>query len=657
MTPEQLARDAIRVIDRVEDEQIRTLNNLIGVVQRDFLELAKAIDFTDTSESRAIKQLRIQTVLNQSQAALNLLNIGKANGEVEQQLRANVIASYREGLESSQRAIADTGILTEEQISLVTTFSPRVELEYIDAVTRTTITTLEKVSERTLARLEEELVRTSVRGAGPLAAARSIRDTFDLTRNESERIARTVFMSANNTARLSVFNDLGLNYLQYTAANDDRTCEYCEARHGMVYKIPDVPEVPTHPNCRCVLVPWSPESRPENRGDAYYEETRREMRERREEEGRAGTTATAQAPFERANNVDAPEPVWAPGRGWLDAEAREEAIEAATEAAEMSIDEARRIADEVADLADAEEIVAQRAVIQREQTKRAEIVQEYNESSLRVRAAAAELNQAEFERKRATSLRVSRSPGAPNDEEYLALQRREQELRMAYNAELDRNNALVADFNNQVAVINEAQRELAAVQRQLASQFISNEATGTPLGPVPTYEMRGTVGKPMRAAANEAQEWLHQNTALTPLMSDMPLTSTRQKRSFYQPSDGSLNMTAGLTRTATYIHEIGHLVEGRAPSLISESLAFRERRTANEPLVRIADLLPNHGYKLNERTKADQFIHPYIGKDYGTTASEVMSMGLEFMYENPIDFAVRDPDMFAFILNAMKTRQ
>jgi hypothetical protein len=92
-------------------------------------------------------------------------------------------------------------------------------------------------------------------------------------------------------------------------------CSYCEARHGIVWKRDQAPRPPAHPNCRCVLLPWREDSLA--RGDEYYLTTRRAMADRREDEGRAGSTATAAAPFDRANGTSVPPPAWAPGRGWL----------------------------------------------------------------------------------------------------------------------------------------------------------------------------------------------------------------------------------------------------------------------------------------------------------------------------------------------------
>lgn len=51
------------------------------------------------------------------------------------------------------------------------------------------------------------------------------------------------------------------------------------------------------------------------------------------------------------------------------------------------------------------------------------------------------------------------------------------------------------------------------------------------------------------------------------------------------------------------------------------------------------DLFPTSGYGFQEVTKPDDFISPYIGKEYDD-ATEVLSMGLEQIFE-PTDMLKR----------------
>ena len=44
---------------------------------------------------------------------------------------------------------------------------------------------------------------------------------------------------------------------------------------------------------------------------------------------------------------------------------------------------------------------------------------------------------------------------------------------------------------------------------------------------------------------------------------------------------------------------------------------------------------------------------PYISKEY-KNASEILAMGMEIMYRNPVYLAKNDPDMFDFIYSVVR---
>jgi len=316
MTPERLARDAVRLVDRVERDTLRRIFEFLRVVERDALDVIRfaPVRPEDMTLARVIRELRARQVIQQSQAARTFLSMGRATGPLANEFREGVRVAYLDGIATARAAAVGTGVMTAAQVTLALGFGARVDLEFLDALTRTTLTTLERVGEVGLRRLEDALVRGAIRGSGPRATARLVRDAIGTTRHEAERITRTVFMRANNEARDATYRELGVEFVQYNATNDERVCEYCESRHGMVYKRVDAPEPPLHPNCRCVLIPWSERTSPNVRGDAYYQQSRDEMAARREGEG---VTARARAPFEKADDRPAPPPVWAPGRGWL----------------------------------------------------------------------------------------------------------------------------------------------------------------------------------------------------------------------------------------------------------------------------------------------------------------------------------------------------
>lgn len=313
-----MSRDAVRVVDQVERRTLRRVFGLLDVIDADLRDLIRGLDLSDTTtRSRVFRELRARQAVAQSKAARDLLSMGRADGPIAVDFRAGIREAMQDGVQSATRAAAATGVVTSAEAAAAVAFGARIDLPLLAALTESTITTLDRVSADGVQRLTDEIARGAIRGDGPRATARRARAAVDLTRYEAERIVRTVFMRANNEARHDQFTRLGVDHLQWDATNDARTCQYCAARHGVVWKLTNAPRPPAHPHCRCVMLPWRPDSEPANRGDSYYERTRASMAERLQAEGRTRTTATAAAPFERNDGTPPPKPVWAPGRGFL----------------------------------------------------------------------------------------------------------------------------------------------------------------------------------------------------------------------------------------------------------------------------------------------------------------------------------------------------
>jgi hypothetical protein len=65
-------------------------------------------------------------------------------------------------------------------------------------------------------------------------------------------------------------------------------------------------------------------------------------------------------------------------------------------------------------------------------------------------------------------------------------------------------------------------------------------------------------------------------------------------------------------------------------------------------------LIRNTNHTADELTQKDAFLDSYMGKIYRNSAgerygTEIMSMGLEWMYNSPAAFAEGDLEMFAFV--------
>lgn len=99
----------------------------------------------------------------------------------------------------------------------------------------------------------------------------------------------------------------------------------------------------------------------------------------------------------------------------------------------------------------------------------------------------------------------------------------------------------------------------------------------------------------------------------------------------------------------TSFHELGHRYERVVPKIIDQEKEFYNKRTDGENLEWLG-----RGYSKKEVTRKDDFLHPYMGKDYGGNAYELVSMGFEYAYTNPFELD-RDKDMQAWIYGMLFT--
>lgn len=94
-------------------------------------------------------------------------------------------------------------------------------------------------------------------------------------------------------------------------------------------------------------------------------------------------------------------------------------------------------------------------------------------------------------------------------------------------------------------------------------------------------------------------------------------------------------------------HEIAHRMERVVPDLLQLEKAFYDRRTAGEVLEWLG-----RGYSRKEKARRDKFISMYMGKDYGGTAYELVSMGFELAYADPLTL-MQDEEMAEWILGIL----
>jgi len=137
---------------------------------------------------------------------------------------------------------------------------------------------------------------------------------------------------------------------------------------------------------------------------------------------------------------------------------------------------------------------------------------------------------------------------------------------------------------------------------------------------------------------------------------EVGITGTRRNRSFQ--SGKNVYLSTSYVSKKTMIHEMGHWLEEWNREVFDKVTVFFGKRTQDQTKEWLGKLTGDFRYRRNERAYADKFIDPYMGKVYEfggqRSASEIVSMGLQLFYEDPVGFAVKDPEMFDFIYKLVR---
>lgn len=123
------------------------------------------------------------------------------------------------------------------------------------------------------------------------------------------------------------------------------------------------------------------------------------------------------------------------------------------------------------------------------------------------------------------------------------------------------------------------------------------------------------------------------------------LNVKKTKRGYYSHHDSTIvtsgNDAASMFQTS--IHELGHRFEKTVNNMLDIEETYYNIRTKGDTLKWLGK-----NYSKSEKSRFDEFINPYMGKDYGKTAYELVSMGFELGYTRPAQL-LKDEDMAEWI--------
>lgn len=136
-------------------------------------------------------------------------------------------------------------------------------------------------------------------------------------------------------------------------------------------------------------------------------------------------------------------------------------------------------------------------------------------------------------------------------------------------------------------------------------------------------------------------------------------------RAQYEPV-GHRAMLYANSGTGVHVHEIMHGIEVKEPGLLSSSVAYRNGRARSLTQRRLNQLLPGTNYRDDEVVlpmdaawPMHERSHAYAAKVYANSvgfdySTEIMSVGVEKLYSDPVGFIRRDRDFARYVLRALR---
>jgi hypothetical protein len=166
------------------------------------------------------------------------------------------------------------------------------------------------------------------------------------------------------------------------------------------------------------------------------------------------------------------------------------------------------------------------------------------------------------------------------------------------------------------------------------------------------FTSAGKVSDHLQARLSEAIDWLDDHVDGYGASFRARVQPMQERRAFCQRLTMWLCDKSGYTDMATVVHEWGHVLEHHEKAVHREAVDFLKARTKGERETRI---YPNRPDLADEVGWKDKFRDHYVGKHYSRMFStEIVSMGLQYMVEDPVAFAQEDPEHFDLIYRVMR---
>lgn len=457
--------------------------------------------------------------------------------------------------------------------------------------------------------LQTQLTQAVIRGESPDVLIKNLAQQMNVDKNKAGRLIMTESAAFASAAQKDCFKALDVEKYEIVATLDNRTSQICQDLDGEVFDMKDyqvgVTAPPFHPWCRTTTVPYFEDNygeraaRDEKTGKTYYVPSNMKYKDWK----KAFVDGGSKTGLKELGDV-------------------KEIVKTLKE----QIQEIKDKIEQKGGIIEESDIKEAGKLVQSElQTKRADLKAEIEKLEKEYKATGIE----EIENQ-LSKLRAARRGLIDLDEVGL---KDMDELNIKYH-ELMRNKidlqSKTTELENKLKLIREKYRgTLKENAEELKKKLSEIREVG-----ISSFDVDAHLNKsrsPMRKVVKEAYDY-YPTDWVEKSITRGNLTPKKVNRGYYSDLHAEIAISGwteeGYLRTA--LHELGHRFERAVPGILEAEKIFYERRTAGEALRWLGG-----NYRYDEKSRFDKFLNPYMGKDYGGRAYELVSMGFEYAYTNP----------------------
>ena len=458
--------------------------------------------------------------------------------------------------------------------------------------------------------LQTQLSQSVIRGQSPDKAIKAISNQFNVDKKKAGRLVMTESAAFASASQKDCFNVLDVERFEIVATLDDRTSEICQDLDGQIFYMKDfevgVTAPPFHPWCRTTTVP-------------YFEDNYTERAAR----GADGKTYYVPSNMKYAD--------WK--KGFVNGGSKDGLKEVLPG---KTVKVTKTLKEKIQDIKDTvsskggkiEETDIQTAgkLVQEElQVKRFDLKSEID--TLQKQYKDTGIDDVENE---LSKLRQARRGLV--DLEEVGLKDMDS-LSIKYDELMQKKFQLNPVASELETKLKEAKAKYKGSLKDNATELKGKISEIRNMGNA-SLDVDAHLNKsrsPMRVIVKDAYdyyptEWVDKS------VTKGTLTPKKVDRGYYSEGRKEIAISGwndeSLVETA--IHELGHRFERAVPGIKDAEKLFYDRRTVGDSLQWLGGR-----YDYSEKARFDKFLNPYMGKDYGGSAYELVSMGFEYAYTNP----------------------